>query len=83
MSGHYEVGDGVDVVMRLPAVSYGALYQTNLLDHVLDHVKERDVRSAWVVVDDAMLLAALVDCPWCDEPGLHDSCWSLPTGRGE
>ena len=76
MNGHYEVGDGVDVVMRLPSASYGALYQTMLLDRVLEHVRVGEVQSAWAVVADAVALADSLDCPWCDRLGLHSACWS-------
>ena len=41
--GHFEVSDGVQVVTRLPSVSYGALYQTLLVDRVIEHGKAGDV----------------------------------------
>jgi len=75
VNGHFEVSDGVDVVMRLPGVSYGALYQTNLVDRMLEHVRAGELHSAWIVVDDAIALAASLECPWCDHPGLHETCW--------
>lgn len=80
MSGHFEVSDGVDVVMLLPSASYGALYQTKLLDQVIAYVKAGDVTSAWLVVDDASALADSLECPWCNEMGLHESCWSPRVG---
>ena len=46
MCRHFEVSDGVDVVMRLPSASYGALYQTMLLDQVIACVKAGDVTLA-------------------------------------
>ena len=81
VSGHFEVGDGGNVVMRLPSVAYGALYQTGLVDRVLDHVKDGNMGSAWSVVDDAMALARSLDCPWCQQPGLHEACWEIPMRR--
>ncbi len=80
VSGHFEVSDGSDVVMRLPRLSYGALYQTMLLDQVIAHVKDGDVRLAWSVVADASALASSIDCPWCDHLGLHEACWSPRVG---
>ncbi|MEO8693501.1 MAG: hypothetical protein ABI658_08290 [Acidimicrobiales bacterium] len=76
VSEHFEVSDGSDVVMRLPSLSYGALYQTMLLDRVIEHVKEGQVACAWAVVADASALAESVECPWCDHLGLHELCWS-------
>jgi len=75
MNGDFEVSDGIDVVMHLPSVSYGALYQTNLVDRVLEHVRAGNVQLAWTVVADAIALAASLECPWCDHPGLHETCW--------
>jgi hypothetical protein len=66
----------------LPTVSYGALYQTSLVDRLIDHVKGGDLRSAWSVVDDALVLASSLECPWCEDPGLHEACWSMPSGAG-
>jgi hypothetical protein len=77
---HFEVSDGVAVVMRLPAVSYGALYQTRLVDRVIEHVRDGEVGSAWAVVADASALAASIECPWCDHLGLHERCWSPRVG---
>ncbi|MEO5839002.1 MAG: hypothetical protein ABIQ73_10720 [Acidimicrobiales bacterium] len=80
MNSHFEVSDGVDVVMRLPSVSYGALYRTMLVDRVIEHVEAGDVQAAWVVVGDAVALADSLECSWCDRLGLHEQCWAPRTG---
>ena len=80
VSGHFDVSDGSDVVMRLPRASYGALYQTMLVEQVIGYVKAGDIASAWTVVEDASALADSLECPWCDELGLHEDCWSPRVG---
>jgi hypothetical protein len=62
--------------MRLPRVSYGAVYQTKLVDRLIDHVKARNVEAAWTVVEEAIVLADSLECPWCDHIGLHEACWA-------
>jgi hypothetical protein len=79
VSAGFDVSNGSEVVMQLPFVSYGALYQAALLDRVLDLVKENDLAMAWKVVEEAILLADSLECPWCDRLGLHELCWEPRT----
>ena len=76
MRQNFEVSDGSGVVMRLPNTAYRALYQAGVLDRVIDHVKARDVAAAWTVVVDAIVLCESLECPWCDQLGLHHDCWA-------
>ncbi len=64
------------MVMRLPSISYGALYQTGLLDRMLDLVKANNMDAAQQMVNDATSLADSLQCPWCNRPGLHEDCWT-------
>jgi hypothetical protein len=77
----YDISNGSELVMRLPFASYGALYQTNLLEQVLELVKTGDVGTAWKVVEEAVALANSLECPWCDRLGLHEGCWTPQTGN--
>ena len=70
------MSDGSVVVMKLSHESYGALYQTGLVDRVLELARARDVDRAWHVVTDATLLARSLDCSWCGTTGLHAKCWT-------
>jgi len=72
----FEVSDGSEVVLRLPNMAYGALYQAGVLYRAIDHVKARDVTAAWTVVNDAIVLCESLECPWCDQLGLHQACWA-------
>jgi hypothetical protein len=76
MGKELEVSNGSEVVMRLSHAAYGALYQTKLLDLVLNYAKDGDLATAANVVVDALALANSLDCPWCDRLGLHDDCWT-------
>ena len=75
----FEVSDGSEVVMRLPYRSYGALYQAELVGRLLELVKAGDVHAAWRIVDEALALADSLECPWCDQLGLHQDCWTPGT----
>ena len=79
--GVYEIGNDAGVVMRVPSLSYGALYQTSLVELVVEQVRLGDVDAAWSVVEDALVLAQSLTCPWCEEPGLHGVCW-MPSSPG-
>jgi len=75
----FDVSNGSEVVMRLPFRSYGALYQADLVDRLLELVKAGNVPAAWQVVDEAIALADSLECPWCDRLGLHEVCWTPRT----
>jgi len=79
VSDGYEVSDGSNVVMLLRYAQYGALYQTSLVEHVVQLAKVNDVPTAWKVVEEATTLADSLQCPWCQLLGLHEECWTPGT----
>ena len=78
----FEIGNGSTAVMFVPYAAYGALYQTGLVERVVQLVAEEQIDSARSLVADAAKLATSLECAWCGCLGLHDECWQ-PRPRDE